>query len=207
MTAHGDAAEQPKQSTCRANRHPGGALTSCGLSPKMRRIAMKAALLFVVGLAGAILSTALFICGLTGPAMSQTVIPPASGATALPSAVVQAPKRVVTRQKPKQSAVSRDTVSPRTSQTTETPAAPESVSAKLDKLAKATGSCVGGGVTSFRYGDAPWHGCSTSGWPALSPTCRNVGNYKTYAECTEAGLLTGWRPNEIPWYCSSLALK
>jgi hypothetical protein len=41
----------------------------------------------------------------------------------------------------------------------------------------------------------------------LSFTCRNTGNYKTYAEWTEAGLLTGWRNNEIGWYCSSLALK
>ena len=69
------------------------------------------------------------------------------------------------------------------------------------------GSCVGGCVTSFRVGDAPWRGCSGSGWPALSPTCRNVGNYKTYTECMEAGLKTGWRSNETGWYCSSLALK
>jgi hypothetical protein len=61
-------------------------------------------------------------------------------------------------------------------------------------------------VTSFKTGDAPWHGCSWSSG-MLSQTCRNVGNYKTYAECTEAGLATGWRVNEIPWYCSSLALK
>jgi hypothetical protein len=41
----------------------------------------------------------------------------------------------------------------------------------------------------------------------LSPTCRNIGNYKTFNECREAGLLTGWRVNEVPWYCASLALK
>jgi len=41
----------------------------------------------------------------------------------------------------------------------------------------------------------------------LSQTCRNAGNYKTYAECTEAGVVTGWRVTEFPWYCSSLALK
>jgi hypothetical protein len=133
--------------------------------------------------------------------MSQTAT---SSATSLPNVIVEAPKQVT---RPKHSAVARSTVSPQTSQTTQTPSAPESVSAKLAKLANATGSCVGGCVTSFRYGDAPWHGCSGSGWPALSPTCRNVGNYKTYAECTEAGLITGWRANEIPWYCSSLALK
>jgi hypothetical protein len=165
---------------------------------------MKAALLFAVGLAGAILSIALLLCGLSGAAMSQTATPSGGATTSLPGVVVEAPKQVT---RPKHSAVARSTVSRRTSQTTQTPSAPESVSAKLARLASATGSCVGGCVTSFRYGSAPWHGCSGSGWPALSPTCRNVANYKTYAECTEAGLLTGWRANEIPWYCSSLALK
>jgi hypothetical protein len=155
---------------------------------------------FVASPAVAILSIEL-LCGLSGTAMSQTAT---GSATSLPGVMVEAPKQVT---RPKHSAVARSTVSRRTSQTTQTPSAPESVSAKLAKLANATGSCVGGCVTSFRYGDAPWHGCSVSGWPALSPTCRNVGNYKTYAECTEAGLITGWRGNEIPWYCSSLALK
>jgi hypothetical protein len=155
---------------------------------------------FVASPAVAILSIEL-LCGLSGTAMSQTAT---GSATSLPSVMVEAPKRVAT---PKHSAVVRSTVSRRASQITQTPSAPESVSAKLAKLANATGSCVGGCVTSFRYGDAPWHGCSVSGWPALSPTCRNVGNYKTYADCTEAGLITGWRSNEIPWYCSSLALK
>jgi hypothetical protein len=155
---------------------------------------------FVASPAVAILSIEL-LCGLSGTAMSQTAT---GSATSLPGVMVEAPKQVT---RPKHSAVARSTVSRRTSQTTQTPSAPESVSAKLAKLANATGSCVGGCVTSFRYGDAPWHGCSGSGWPALSPTCRNVGNYKTYAECTEAGLITGWRGNEIPWYCSSLALK
>ena len=77
---------------------------------------------------------------------------------------------------------------------------------QLVKLANATGSCVGGCVTSFRSGDAPWHGCSVSSG-MLSSTCRNVGNYKTYAECKEAGLITGWRATEASWYCSSLAIK
>ena len=154
--------------------------------------------LFVAGL----------MCCLSGTAMSQTAIPSSGGATnSLPNVVVEAPKQVARPQRPKQRAVARNAVSSRTSQSTQTPSAPESVSAKLAKLASATGSCVGGCVTSFRYGDAPWHGCSGSGWPALSPTCRNVGNCKTCAECTEAGLITGWRANEIPWYCSSLALK
>ena len=171
-------------------------------------LAMRFSSLFVASLAVAILSIALLLCGLSGTAMSQTATPSSGGATSsLPNVVVEAPKQITRPQKLKQRAVARSTVSPRTSQATQTPSAPESVSAKLAKLANATGSCVGGCVTSFRYGDAPWHGCSGSGWPALSPTCRNVGNFKTYAECTEAGLITGWRANEITWYCSSLALK
>ena len=147
----------------------------------------------------AILSTAL-LCGLSGTAVSQTAT---GSATSLPSVMVEAPKQVT---RPKHSAVARSTVFRRTSQTTQTLSAPESVSAKLAKLANATGSCVGGCATSFRYGDAPWHGCSGSSG-MYSQTCRNVGNYKTCAECTEAGLTTAWRASEIPWYCSSLALK
>ena len=155
--------------------------------------------LFVAGL----------MCCLSGTAMSQTAIPSSGGATnSLPNVVVEAPKQLARPQKPKQREVARSTVSPRTSPTTPTPlASPMSPAAELARLANATGSCVGGCVTSFRSGDAPWHGCSVSGWPAQSPTCRNVGNYKTYAECTEAGLITGWRGNEVSWYCSSLALK
>jgi len=102
---------------------------------------MKAALLFAVGLAGAILSIALLLCGLSGAAMSQTATPSGGATTSLPGVVVEAPKQVT---RPKHSAVARSTVSRRTSQTTQTPSAPESVSAKLARLASATGSCVGG---------------------------------------------------------------
>ncbi|SHL03721.1 hypothetical protein SAMN05444159_4833 [Bradyrhizobium lablabi] len=70
----------------------------------------------------------------------------------------------------------------------------------------ATGSCAGGCASSFRSGNAPWVGCSVSGG-TFSPTCRNVGNYKTYIECKEAGFNTGWRDNENAWYCTSLGLK
>jgi hypothetical protein len=160
---------------------------------------MKASLLFVASLAVAILSIALLLCGLSGTAMSQTATPSGGATTSLPNVVVEAPRH---------RAVARSTVSLRTSSTTPTPSAsPMSPAAQLAQLANATGSCVGGCVTSFRSGDAPWHGCSGSNWPALSPTCRSVGNYKTYEECREAGLVTGWRVNEVSWYCSSLALK
>jgi hypothetical protein len=169
---------------------------------------MKASLLLVAGPAAAVLSIALLLCGLSGTAMSQTATPSGGAATSLPDVVIEAPQRVARPQKPKQRAVAHSTVSPRPSPTTPTPSAsPASPAAQLAQLAKTSGSCVGGCVTSFRSGNAPWHGCSVSGWPATSSTCRNAGNYKTYAECTDAGLITGWRVTEISWYCSSLALK
>jgi hypothetical protein len=163
-------------------------------------IAVRFSSLFVASPAVAILSIEL-LCGLSGTAMSQI---PAGSASSLPDVSVEAPRRVT---RPKHGAVTRSTVPPRISPTTQTPsAAPDSVSAKLAKLASATGSCVDGCVTSFKYGNAPWHGCSGSSG-MYSSTCRNVGNYKSYAECIEAGLITGWRNNEVPWYCTSLALK
>jgi hypothetical protein len=169
---------------------------------------MRFSSLFVAGLAVAILSIAPLLCGLSGTAMSQTATPSGDATTPLPNIVVEAPKQAARPQKPKPRAVISSTESPRTSPITPTPSvSPMSSAAQLAKLANATGSCVGGCVTSFRSGDAPWHGCSGSGWPALSQTCRNVGNYKTYAQCTEAGGVLGWRGNEVSWYCSSLALK
>jgi uncharacterized membrane protein len=72
--------------------------------------------------------------------------------------------------------------------------------------ANAAGGCVGGCPSSFRSGNAPWVGCSGSSG-MYSPTCRNVGNWKTYATCMEDGLKVGWRSSENTWYCSSLGLK
>ena len=164
-------------------------------------IAMKAVSLLVAGPAVAILSIEL-LCGLSGAAMSQTAT--TGSATLLPTIKVQAPKEVA---RPKHSAAPRNPVSRPTSQATQTPSAPESVSAKLAKLENTASSCAGGCATSFRSGNKPWVGCSVSGWPAVSPTCRNVANYKSYPECMEAGLIVGWRSNEVAWYCSSLALK
>jgi hypothetical protein len=169
-------------------------------------ITMRFSSLFVTSPAVAILSIEL-LCGVSGAALSQTTPGPASS---LPSVMVEAPKQVA---RPKHhstvahSTVSRPTSPPtHTSQASQTPLLSESVTAKLAKLEKATGSCAGGCQTSFRYGNDPWHGCSGSSG-MYSSTCRNVGNYKTYAECTAAGLITGWRNNDISWYCTSLALK
>jgi len=152
------------------------------------------------------LSIPLLLCGLSGTAMSQTATPSGGATTSLPNVMVEAPRHV-TRPQPRQHAVAHNTVSPRISPAPATPSAsPTSPVAELAMIEKTTSSCAGGCQTSFRSGDAPWHGCSVSGG-VLSSTCRNVGNYKTYDQCKEAGLKLGWRTNESSWYCSSLALK
>jgi hypothetical protein len=162
---------------------------------------MRFSSLFVASPAVAILSIELF-CGLSGPAMSQT---PTGSAATLPSITVEAPRQVA---RPKHRAVARSAVPRRTSPTVQTASAtPDSDSAKLARLARIKTSCIDGCQTSFRYGNSPWNGCNASAWPALSSTCRNVANYKSYLECREAGLMVGSRPAEIFWYCSSLAMK
>jgi hypothetical protein len=105
---------------------------------------MRFSSIFAASPAIAILSIEL-LCGLSGPAQAAT-----GSATSLPGVMVEAPKQVA---RPKHGTVARSTVSHRASQTTQTPSAPESVSGKLAKLASATGSCVGGCLTSFRYGN------------------------------------------------------
>ena len=145
---------------------------------------------------------ALLICGFDGPARSQITTSPPNTTSVLPGVMVEAPEA---KHKLRQHAVVHNAASHLTSTHTSS-ADPTSVTAKLAKLASATSSCAGGCQTSFRTGNAPWHGCS---WSAgvLSPTCRNTGGFKTYNECSEAGLLMGWRSGEVTWYCSSLALK
>ena len=152
----------------------------------------------------AILSTAL-LCSLTGAAMSQT-----SPSSTLPSVTVVAPKEVTRPHRPVHSATTsaghrRAPAAERPAQTaTRTPeAAPGSVLAKLKELERTSSNCTDGCQSSFKYGNQPWNGCSTTG-DIFSATCRNVRNFKTYAECQEHGLLTGWHRNGIWWYCSSL---
>src|SRR5262249_39035110 len=145
-----------------------------------------------------ILSTGL-LCGVSGTAISQTQIP---GVT------VEAPKHVARQhravarpaQRPPQLA---NTVASRpTSPTPQTPIAPTaapaqgSVMAKLAALERTSSNCTDGCQTSFRYGNQPWNGCSTTG-DIFSATCRNVRNFKTYQECTENGLLLGWHRNGV----------
>jgi hypothetical protein len=156
----------------------------------------------------AILSTAL-LCGPSGTAMSQTTT--AATTYSLPSITVQAPRQIV--RKPQRAAkppqrptrVANRVASRPTSPTTQTPSpAPGSVMAKLAALEKTSSNCTDGCQTSFKHGNQPWNGCSTTGG-TFSATCRNVRNYKTYSDCTQDGHLLGWRSNEISWYCTSLA--
>jgi hypothetical protein len=154
----------------------------------------------VTSLAVAFSSIGLLLCGLS---VSEAAI--TSDGASLPAVVVEAPKQSARPQKREPRAIARSTVSPRTSPTAAAPST-SPISAKLAKLASVTGSCVGGCATSFRSGNAPWHGCSVSGG-VYSSTYRNTRNYKTYSECTEGGLILGWRNAEAAWGCTSLGLK
>jgi len=164
----------------------------------------------------AIASTAMMLFSLSGAAMALTE---PSGSTSLPSITVQAPKPVARPAKPpKQRAVVRNTVrtavspGPSPSPTTATGSQPlpgESPLARLRRLERMSGTCVGGCQTSYRVGNRPWIGCSASGWPALAypGTCRNIYGYKSYTECAETSHFLAWRPMEYHWYCTSLAFN
>lgn len=168
---------------------------------------MNVSSLFAANKAVVISSIALSLYCLNGAAMSQPT-PEGTDVTPLPGITVQAPK-------PRHHAVEPDIVSHRTSPTRhatssvahETSANPnEPILEKIARLGRNTSSCADGCQSSFPYGKDPWHGCNASGG-VFSFTCRNVGNYKTYAECQDAGLTLGWRNQEFLYYCSSLALK
>ena len=105
-------------------------------------------------------------------------------------------------------AISRTAVLRRSSPTFQTATAtPGSDLARLAWLERIKNSCTDGCITSLKYGNSPWNGCNVSAWPALSSTCRNVANYKSYLECREDGRLVGTTPSVSMWYCSSLAMK
>ena len=155
---------------------------------------------FVAPSAVAILSTAL-LCGPSGTAMSQTAT---GSATQLPNITVEAPRQVTRPQRPARAA---NTVASRPiPRTTREPApAKGSVMARLAALEKTSSNCTDGCQTSFKYGNQPWNGCSTSGGLFdVSATCRNVRNYKTYSECRTTGLFLGADNRGVWWYCSSL---
>ncbi|QOG21394.1 MULTISPECIES: hypothetical protein [Bradyrhizobium] len=148
------------------------------------------------------ISSIALLCAFGGPAMSQ----PTPADTQLPGVMVEAPKQVARPHRPTHHVAIRSTRSVATPRAAAaTPAAPMSDAAKLAKLERETGSCAGGCQSSFKTGDKPWVGCNASGG-VYSATCRNVGNYKSYDECKEAGRVTGWRTGETSAYCSSVAL-
>jgi hypothetical protein len=146
-------------------------------------------------------SIALLLCCLSGTAMSQ----PTPTGTELPGVTVDAPRQIDRPHRPVRRAVTHNAVS-RTSPAVATSAAGStSDTAKLAKLERETNSCAGGCQSSFKSASKPWVGCNVSGG-VYSATCRNVGNYKSYDECKEAGRVTGWRSGETSAYCSSVAL-
>lgn len=143
--------------------------------------------------------------GLGGTATSQAATPSGT-ATGLPTTIVEAPKQVAPHTL-KQRTVTRSTVSRRTSATTQTSSAsPMAVPEMIAKMEKTANTCDAGCVTSLRYGNDPWHGCS---WSAgtFSPTCKNSRHFKSYVECKEKGVLLGWTDSQEYWYCSSLGLN
>jgi len=179
------------------------------LSTHFGDMTMKFSSRFFSNLAIAIASTAMMLFSLSGAAMALTE---PSGSTSLPTITVQAPKQVIRPQRPTQRAVvrgtGRRTASHGTSPTTTTPLSGEgSVLERLRKLEKESSSCTDGCQSSFPSGNRPWVGCSASAWPMPSAGCRNPRHFKTYVACTETSYFLGWKPVEVSWYCSNLALN
>ena len=131
----------------------------------------------------AILSTAL-LCSFTGAAMSQTE-PRVGGGTWLPGVVVGAPERLDRPRKPRQRAVARSTVSPRTS------------------IASASDPPVYGRVTlATTTGN-----CSTTTWPTVSPVQCTKPFAHNYVECTEMVARNGSKSSDAWWWCSNQGFK
>jgi hypothetical protein len=135
---------------------------------------MKFSSLFVAGL----------ICGLSGTAMSQTE-PSSGGVTSLPSIVVGAPNQLARPQKTGPQAVTRSTVSLRTSiaSTSDAPVYGR------DTLATTTGNC------------------STTTWPTLSAVQCTKPFAHNYVECTEMVAKNGSRPSDAWWWCSNQGFR
>jgi hypothetical protein len=154
---------------------------------------------FVAPLAVVVLSTSL----LSGAAVSQT----ATGSSTIPTVTVDAPKQLARPHRPGQATnngASRRIIRGAQAPAQKPSAAPNSTLARLAEIERTSSNCTDGCQTSFKYGNQPWNGCSTTG-DLFSATCRNVRNFKTYDECTEHGLFIGWPRNAAWWYCSSLA--
>lgn len=169
---------------------------------------MKFSSLFAANKIASIISISLSLYCVSGVAMSQPT--PETANKPLPDVTVQAPKVRHTAVAPSRAGrriVSHRIVAYSTSKLDDRIGpSDEPIMAKIDRLGRHTSSCADGCQSSFKYGNDPWHGCNASG-NVLSFTCRNVGGYKTYQECKDAGLTLGWRDREQLYYCSSLALK
>jgi hypothetical protein len=50
--------------------------------------------------------------------------------------------------------------------------------------------------------------CNAMGWPRFSAVpCKNVLNFKNYADCADKVSAMGWTGTDIWLYCSNLGLK
>jgi hypothetical protein len=170
------------------------------VAPHWKDMVMASSSRVVARPAVALPSLALLLCCLNGPAMSQP-----TPADQLPGVTVDAPRQMARPHRPAHHVAVRGNTSRASSAVATAPAAPMSDTAKLARLERETGSCAGGCQSSFKTGNQPWVGCNATGG-VYSATCRNVGNYKSYDECKEAGRVTGWRSGETSAYCSSVAL-
>ena len=180
------------------------AIRTSVIAPDLGERVMRMSSSLVAPLAVAILSTAL-LGSLTGTAMSQTI---PSSSNSLPSVTVQAPSQVARhRHKPVQSAntgaVRRTAPAPNAHSNSHSDACAGFGHGQACPIERTSSNCSDGCQTSFKYGNQPWNGCSSTG-DTFSPTCRNVRNFKTYAECTEHGLFIGWHRAAVWGYCTSL---
>ena len=144
---------------------------------------------FVAPSAVAILSAA-FLCGPSGPAMSQTELPKITVVAPKQAAKPQRPERVAPRRT--SSAAHRPTAQASSATTEAIMAGPDSPLGKLAKLERLSSSCNGGCATSFKTGNAPWVGCSESGgfYSTFSATCRDTLTYASYRGCMDTKMFT-----------------
>ena len=56
-------------------------------------------------------------------------------------------------------------------------------------------------------GNVPSIGCSSASGFHVFSRCKNVGNWKSYSECKEFAIKTGWRDYESWWYCSRVEFQ
>jgi hypothetical protein len=158
----------------------------------------------------AILSTA-SLCGLGGTAASQT-----TPTSTLPGVTVTAPEQKA-RPPRRVERVANTGAGRRAARAARTPAqteartplyAPGSTMAKLAALERTASSCNDGCETSFKRGNAPWVGCSTSAGfrGTFSATCTDTITHRDYVQCAETKMFTGWDRQRAWWYCTSLMI-